>query len=311
MNWIAFLPAAVVAGTPLLFATLGEIIMERVGSLNLGVEGLMLMGSAVGFSAGLSTKSPILAMLAAVAAGALGGLIYAFITVTLRANQVVTGLTLTIFGTGFASIMGKTMVGQSAPDSIKHFFHTYSIPLLGKIPVLGPVFFRQDVFVYFGYIVAVIVGIYIYNTSKGLNLRAVGENPGCADAASVNISLYKYVHILLGSALCGLGGAYLSLVYVNSWQDNVVTGRGWIAIALVIFAAWNPYKAIIGAYLFGGMSILGFYLQHTKLYWISQYLVDMLPYVVTIIILVIVSIIKSKTSSPPKNLGNAYFREER
>ncbi len=307
---ILFFAAAVLSGTPLLFATLGEIIIEKVGNLNLGVEGLMLMGAVIGFSMGLSTKNPALAVLAAGVAGAAGGLIYAFITVTLRANQVVTGLTLTTFGTGFASLLGKKLVGQTAPEAIKTFFKPCPIPLLSKIPVVGPIFFSHDVFVYFGYLAAVAVGIYLYRTSKGLNLRAIGENPGCADAASINISLYKYVHICIGSALCGLGGAYLSLVYIPTWQDNVVAGRGWIAIALVIFAAWNPYKAIIGSYLFGGLGIIGFRLQNAKIA-IPQSIWDMLPYVVTIVILVIVSMKKSKKNSPPKGLGNAYFREER
>ena len=311
MSWmIALLAAAVVSGTPILFATLGEILVEKVGNLNLGVEGLMLMGAVIGFTVGLNTGSPIMAVLAAMIAGALGGLIYAFLTVTLRANQVVTGLTLATFGTGFSSFMGKKLVGQTTPEAIKMFFGKYPVPVLSKIPVIGEIFFNHDVFVYFGYITAVAVGVYLYKTSKGLNLRAIGENPGCADAASINISLYKYVHILAGSALCGVGGAYLSLVYISTYQENVVMGRGWIAIALVIFAAWNPYKAIVGAYLFGGLGILGFRLQSTGIH-IPQSLVDMLPYVVTIVILVMVSMKKSKKNSPPKGLGVAYFREER
>ncbi|WP_423243573.1 ABC transporter permease [Clostridium thermarum] len=315
MNWIdwmvALLAAAVVSGTPILFATLGEIIIEKVGHLNLGVEGLMLMGAVVGFTVGLNTSSPVLAVLAAMVIGAVGGLIYAFLTVTLRANHTVTGLTLTTFGTGLSSFMGKKLVGQTTPEVIKTFFNEYPIPLLSKIPVLGRVFFNHDIFVYAGYLTAIAVGIYLYKTSKGLNLRAIGENPGCADAASVNISLYKYVHILAGCALCAIGGAYLSLVYIDTYQENVVMGRGWIAIALVIFAAWNPYKALIGAYLFGGLGILGFRLQSAGMHGISQSLVDMLPYLVTIVILVMVSMKKSKKNSPPKALGIAYFREER
>ena len=307
---ISFLAAAVVAGTPLLFATLGEIIIERSGNLNLGVEGMMLMGAVIGFMVGQNTGSALLALLGAMAAGAAGGLIFAFLTISLRANQVVTGLTLATFGTGFSTMVGEKLVGKAVPHAIKSFFVTRNVPLISKIPFIGPVFFKQDIFVYMGYITAILVGIYIYNTSKGLNLRAIGENPGCADAASVNITLYKYIHILIGGALCGLGGAYLSLVYIPIWQNNVVSGRGWIAIALVIFAAWNPYKAIFGAYLFGGLDILGFRLQGHGIH-ISQSLFDMLPYLVTIIILVIVSMRKSKKNAPPKNLGTPYFREER
>ena len=307
---IAFLAAAIVSGTPLLFATLGEILIEKSGNLNLGVEGMMLMGAVIGFMVGLNTGNVFAALLGAMAAGAVGGLIYAFLTISLRANQVVTGLALATFGGGFSSLVGKTLVGQTAPAAIKTFFKPYAIPLISKIPLVGPVFFKQDVFVYLGYVLAIIIGIYLYNTSKGLNLRAIGENPGCADAASINISLYKYIHILCGGALCGLGGAYLSLVYIPTWQDNVVAGRGWIAIALVIFAAWNPYKAIFGAFLFGGLDIIGFRLQNADIH-VSQYLVDMLPYLVTIIVLVIVSMKKSKKNAPPQNLGTPYFREER
>jgi simple sugar transport system permease protein len=308
---IAFLAAAIVAGTPLLFATLGEIIIERAGNLNLGVEGMMLMGAVTGFMVGLNTRNVLAALIGAMAAGALGGAIYAFLTISLRANQVVSGLAVATFGSGFSTMLGRQLVGQTSPAAIKAFFKPLEIPLLGKIPFIGPIFFRHDPFVYLGYIVAVLIGVYLYNTSKGLNLRAIGENPGCADAASINISLYKYAHILFGGALCGLGGAYLSLVYIPTWQENVVAGRGWIAIALVIFSSWNPYKAIAGAFLFGGLDIIGFRLQGAGINQIPQSLVDIIPYAVTIIILVVVSMKKSKKNASPKNLGVAYFREDR
>lgn len=305
-----FLAAAIVAGTPILFATLGEIITEKAGNLNLGVEGMMLMGAVIGFMIGLKTGNPVLAMFAAMIAGGVGALIYAFLTITLRTNQEVTGLTLTIFGTGFSSFIGKDFVGQAAPESLQKFFVKIDVPLLSKIPFIGPILFKQDCFVYLGYILAVVLGIYLYNTSKGLNLKAIGENPAAADAASVNITLYKYVHVILGGALCGLGGAYLSLVDVPTWQEGITAGRGWIAIALVIFANWNPYKALFGAFLFGGLEIIGFRLQGTKIQ-ISQYLIDMLPYLVTIMVLVVVSLKKGIRNSSPKALGVPYFREER
>ncbi|MFL0267468.1 ABC transporter permease [Candidatus Clostridium radicumherbarum] len=312
MNGIeTFLAAAIVAGTPLLFATIGEILIERVGNLNLGVEGMMLMGAVMGFLVGLKTSSVFLAILGAIAAGAFGGLIFAFLTITLRANQVVTGLALASFGSGFSTLVGKQLVGQTAPAAVKNFFQPYAIPALSKLPFVGSILFKQDPFVYLGYIVAIIIGIFLYNTSKGLNLRAIGENPGSADAASINITLYKYIYILIGGALCGLGGAYLSLVYIPNWQENVVAGRGWIAIALVIFSAWNPYKAVLGAVLFGGLDIIGLRLQSAGIHVVSQYMVDMLPYIVTITVLVIVSMRKSKRNSPPMNLGVPYFREER
>lgn len=309
MEWITnFLVAAVVAGTPLLFATLGEIMTQKAGNLNLGVEGMMLMGSVVGFIAGYNTGNSVIALLAAMAAGALGALIYAFLTVTLKANQNVTGLTLTIFGTGFSSFIGKSVVGKVTPDSIKAFFTPIEIPLLSKIPILGKALFSQDLFVYIGYICAILLTIYLYKTSKGLNLTAVGENPAAAAAASINVVVYKYVHILLGGALCGLGGAYLSLVYVPAWQENITAGRGWIAVALVVFAAWNPSKAIIGAFLFGGLDILRFRITNS---FISIYFMDMIPYVLTIVLLVVVNIRKSNKNAPPKALGVSYFREER
>lgn len=307
---ISFLAAAVVAGTPLLFATLGEIMCEKAGNLNLGVEGMMLMGAVMGFMVGFYTRNPILALLAAMVSGGFGALIYAYLTITLRANQVVTGLTLTIFGSGFSTLLGQKLIGKVAPTAIKSFFAKVSIPGLSQIPFIGPILFKQDIFVYIGYVVAIVLGIYLYNTRMGLNLRAVGENPAAADAASVNINLYKYIHVILGGALCGLGGAYLSLVYVPAWQENATAGRGWIAVALVIFASWNPYKAILGSYLFGGLDIVGYRLQGTKIQ-VSQYIVDMLPYIFTILVLVIVSMKKSNKGSSPKGLSIPYFREER
>lgn len=309
---IIFLSAAVVAGTPLLFATLGEILTEKVGNLNLGVEGMMLMGAVIGFLVSLKTGSPFLAIIGSALAGASGALIYAFLTIGLRANQVVTGLTLTIFGAGFSTVVGKAtgLIGQKTPESVKSFFQVSPIPVIHKIPVIGPIFFNQDPFVYLGYILAIALGIYLYNTNKGLNLRSIGENPVCADAASINVNLYKYVNVLIGGALCGLGGGYLSLVYIPAWQESVTAGRGWIAVALVIFSAWNPYKAIFGAYLFGALSIVAFRFEILTRY-IPQYFIDMLPYLVTIIVLVAVSMRENKKNSAPMGLGNAYFREER
>lgn len=300
---------AIKAGTPLLFATLGEIITEKVGNLNLGVEGMMLMGAVMGFSVGLSTGSPVLGVVAGLVAGACGALIFAFLTITLRANQIVSGLSLTIFGTGFSSFVGQSLVGEALPESIKSVFRPIKLPLISEIPVIGPALFEQDILVYAGYVIAVVLGIYLYKTRVGLNLRTIGENPGAADTAGINVSLYKYIHILIGGALSGLGGAYMSLVMVPSWQDMVTGGRGWIAVALVIFVTWNPYKSMVGAYFFGGLSILGLYLQsHVP---IPQSIFDMLPYLATIIVLIVISLKKSKENCPPKALGEAYFREER
>ncbi len=307
---ISFFTAAVVAGTPLLYAILGEVITEKAGMLNLGIEGMMLMGAVIGFKTALLTANPCLALAGAMAAGALGAMIFGILTVSLRANQIVAGLTLTIFGTGFSSFMGQGLMGEVIPESIKLFFSDFKIPLLGDIPFIGQIFFNQGILVYAGYLITIFAGLYMYKTRIGLNLRAVGENTAAADAAGIKVSLYKYIHILIGGVLCGLAGAYLSLVYIPSWQENVTAGRGWIAVALVIFCRWNPYRVFAGAFLFGGLDIIGFRIQKFDFH-ISQYMIDMLPYVVTIIILILVSVRKASSGTPPASLGTSYFREEK
>ena len=310
INILTFiLTGAVTAGTPILYATLGEIITEKAGQLNLGVEGMMLIGAVMGFNAALSTGNPALGILTGMIAGAGGALIFAFLTITLRANHIVSGLSLTIFGTGFSSFVGQKMVGQGLADSVRNSFAPIKLPLLGDIPVLGPALFNQNILVYGGYVTAVILAVYMYKTRAGLNLRMVGENPGAADTAGINVSLYKYVHILLGGMLCGVGGAYMSMITVPSWMDGVTGGRGWIAVALVIFVTWNPYKAMLGAYFFGALSILGLYLQ--SYVTIPQSIFDMLPYIATIVVLIMISLKKSRENNPPKALGEPYFREER
>jgi len=307
---VEFLAACIVAGTPLVFATLGELITEKSGSTNLGVEGMMLMGAVMGFLVGQNTASPAMALLAAALAGAGGALIFGILTVTLRANQIVCGLTLTIFGTGFAQFVGEPLLGSTVPSEITTFFAKMPIPLLGDIPVIGPIFFQQDLFVYISYISCALAAVYMYKTRIGMNLKALGENNAAADASGINVNLYKYAHILIGGVFCGLGGAYLSLVRMPIWQENIVNGRGWIAVALVIFVAWNPIKGFFGAVLFGGLSILGLKLQAMG-FSVSQYLVDMIPYIATIVIVVFSTYKKKKESQPPADLNNNYFREER
>lgn len=303
-----FLVAIVIASTPLLFATIGEIITEKAGHLNLGVEGMMLIGAISGFASGIITQNPILALLGAMLGGMVSAYIYAFLTVTLRANQIVSGLALTIFGQGISSYLGTNFVGQKMPKNIIEFYKPIKVPFLSKIPFFGNILFNQDIFVYLSFILAVVISIYLYKTKYGLNLIAIGENPKSADNAGVNINLYKYIHILLGGALCGLGGAYLSVVEVPVWQENITSGKGWIAIALVIFAKWNPLKAIYASFIFGGLSILGLRIQHLN---VPQSLLEALPYLFTIVILVISSIKKDNENGPPKGLSIPYFREER
>lgn len=305
-----FLATCIVAGTPLALATLGELVTEKSGSLNLGVEGMMLIGAVMGFIGAYTTQNPIIALICAGLAGAAAALIFAFLTVTLRANQTVTGLTLTIFGTGFSSFVGQPYIGYSVPGAVSAFFAKKSIPILSQIPYIGDILFKQDVFVYISYVLVIAFYIYIKKTRPGLNMVAVGENAAAADASGINVTLYKYAHIIIGGVLCGLGGAYLALIRVPIWQADVVGGRGWIAVALVIFAAWNPIKAFFGAAFFGGLSILGLRMQAMGI-TISQYLFNMVPYIATVIIVIASSWKASKKNQPPGDLGNNYFREDR
>ena len=306
----AFLVATISSGTPLLFATLGEILTEKVGNLNLGVEGMMMMGAAFAFIVGMSTGSPGLALLAGMAAGGGGALIYAFLTVSLRANQVVTGLSLTIFGAGVADFVCKSVTGQTLPTIVTGVFQRVKIPLIGDIPVIGEALFHQSILVYFGYVIAVIMWIYLWKTSAGLRARAVGENPGAADAGGIHVSANKYIHIVMGGMLAGIAGAYLSLYYSPTWQPGITGGMGWIAVALVIFSMWNPLRAIFGAYIFGALKIIGFQFQQLGIDIPAQF-VDMLPYLVTVLVLIFISIRKSQKNPPPGSLGNEYFREKR
>jgi general nucleoside transport system permease protein len=305
-----FLIAVVIAAMPLVYATLGELLCEKVGNLNLGVEGMMLIGAVMGFRVGLATNNPLLAVMAALLAGAVGATIFAFLTVSLRANQVVTGLTLTIFGGGFAGLVGRDVVGVPLAIGIRDSFNTIPIPFLSKIPLIGKPIFDQDILVYGGFLCVILMIFYFKKTRIGLNTRAVGENAAAADASGINVTLYKYANIIVGGALCGLGGAYMTLVTIPVWQENVVAGRGWIAVALVIFASWRPTKALLGALVFGALSILGYRLQAMGIS-VSQYLVDMIPYIATILIVIISTHKNRKEDLPPADLGNPYFREER
>ncbi len=305
-----FLIAVVIAAMPLIYATLGELLCEKVGNLNLGVEGMMLMGAVMGFRVGLATNNPVMAIVAALLAGAVGAAMFAFLTVSLRANQVVTGLTLTIFGAGFAGLVGRDVVGVPLAIGIRDSFNTIPIPFLSDIPLIGKPLFDQDILVYGGFLCVVLLIFYFKKTRTGLNTRAVGENAAAADASGINVTLYKYGNIIVGGALCGLGGAYMTLVTIPVWQENVVAGRGWIAVALVIFASWRPAKALLGALVFGALSILGYRLQAMGIS-VSQYLVDMIPHIATILIVIISTHKNRKEDLPPADLGNPYFREER
>ena len=315
--WFSFLLAAIPAGMPLLLGTLGEILTEKSGNLNLGVEGMMYMGAICGFMGGFYADSAIVAMLAAFAGGALGALVYAFLTVTLKANQNVTGLTLTIFGTGIANFLGENLQNSTGTgtavfsDVLKARFGNIRVPLLADIPVLGQIFFDTNIFVWIGIALAVAMGLYLHHTRMGLNLRAVGENPAAADAAGVNVVGYKYFHLLIGGGICGLGGAYVTFITCKGmWVQNCVNGLGWIAVALVIFASWSPYRALLGSLVFGALSVLQFY-KPPFLRGVLPPVFSMLPFLVTAVVLVVTSVRMSREKVQPKGCGINYDREER
>lgn len=318
LDWISnFLYAAILAGVPLLFGTLGEILTEKAGNINLGVEGMMYMGAVFGFMGAYYLDSAIATLLFAFLGGLGGALVYAFLTVTLKANQNVAGLTLTIFGTGLANLLGTNMINGSGSgaamvsDAMKAFFRPMDMGALTAISYLGKLLFNHSLFTYLGIVLAITAGWYLNHTAQGLNLRAVGENPAAADAAGVNVSAYKYVHILLGGGICGLGGAYIALVTCGgNWTYNCVGGLGWIAVALVIFAAWSPYKALLGSLVFGALSVLKIYIP-TSVINIPSAFFSMLPFLVTCVILVISSIRMRRENQQPHACGVNYFREER
>lgn len=303
---VPFLAAAIVAGTPILFAAVGEVMAERSGILNLGVEGMMLVGAVMGFMITIVTGNHWTGIIAAMAGGGLMALIHAFITVTLKGNQVVSGLALTIFGTGVSGFLGKSYQGMPTADP----FTPCVVPLLSDIPVLGPILFKQDVLVYISIILALGFWFLLYRTSWGLTIRSAGENPAAADAVGISVSRVRYLCTIIGGIMAGLGGAYLSLAYVPSWQENLTAGRGWIAVALVIFALWNPLRAIAGAYLFGGVEALAFRLQTAGIQ-ISSFFLSMLPYLLTILVLVLVTVRLRQEAGAPLALGVPYDREER
>lgn len=289
---IPLLAAAVQSGTPILYATLGEIFTERSGILNLGVEGIMITGTLVGFLVAKTTGNPVLAFCIAGVAGSCAASIHGIVCLIFQGNQVVSGLALTIFGVGFANYIGTAYVGLSAPG-----FEPLAFPGLASIPVIGPVFFQQDPLVYLTYVIPFMLWFFLYKTRYGLSLRAAGEYPEAATAAGLNVVAYRWLGILAGGFLMGLGGAYLSLAYTHLWTNNLTAGRGWIAVALVIFAFWRPGRAVFGAYLFGGIMALQLRLQASGTQ-IPSSLLLMLPYGLTVAVLVFSSWLRGKTDEP-------------
>jgi len=311
---VSLVTRTIAVSTSLLLATLGEIYTERSGVLNLGVEGIMMMGAATGFAVSYHLGSAWLGLAAAILVGALLALIHAFLSITMRAEQVVSGLALTTFGIGLATFMGlrlgpggQPLIGQQAAA-----FQPLAFPGLSKIPLLGPSLFNQSILTYLLYLLIPILSFFLYRTQPGLHLRAVGEKPQAADAMGVSVTRIRYVYTALGGALMGMAGAYLSLSYLKGWQLNITGGQGWIAIALVIFAAWDPLRAVLGALLFGGIGAAGFSLQSTGTA-IPSNLLNMMPYILTILVLVLITWRESvsKRVGAPSALGLPYVREEK
>ena len=318
---IAWILRAIPFGTIIMYGALGETLTEKSGNLNLGVPGIMYLGGFAGFASAyyyekLSANPSafvcvILALLCALIASALGGLIYAFLTITLRANQNVTGLALTTFGMGVANFFGVFILNgasyTAAPLAYKAF--SAKIPVLSGLGIVGEVLFSYGFLAYAAIVLAVVLHWFFTRTRAGLNLRAVGENPATADAAGINVTRYKYLATCIGGMIAGLGGLFYIMDYSNGiWSNNGFGDRGWLAIAIVIFATWKPTMAILGSYLFGALYILFNYLNVPMR---LLPLIQMLPYLVTIIVLVAVSIRKKRENQPPASLGLSYFREER
>lgn len=325
-SFVSLIQAAVVFGTVIMFGCIGEIMSEKAGNLNLGVPGIMYIGAIASLASVFAYETHVaepnkiicvvIALVSCFGASALAGLIYSFLTITLRANQNVTGLTLTIFGSGIANFFGGSLnkmaggVGQISVAATSGAFRT-RIPGLSSLGYFGKIFFSYGFMVYVAIIIAIVINHFLKKTRAGLNLRAVGENPATADAAGVNVIKYKYFATVIGAGISGLGGLYYVMDYIKgTWaNDGTIEKLGWLAVALVIFAVWKSVNAIWGAYLFGLLYWAYFYIPN--LTRASQELFKMIPYVVTIIVLLVVSLRKKKENQAPAHLGLSYFREER
>ncbi len=320
-----FINAAIIQGIPLLFGSTGEIITEKSGNLNLGIPGIMYVGGISGIIGGYlyehGNESPnailcvLISMLASLAGSALMSLIYVFLTTTLKANQNVTGLALTTFGVGVGNFFGGSLLkffNESGSISLINTGLAYkaSLPFASKLGIFGETFLSFGFLAYLAVIIAIVTSFILNKTRTGLNLRAIGENPATADAAGINVTKYKYLSTIVGGMVAGLGGLYFVMDYTaGAWTNNGFGDRGWLAIAIVIFALWKPKSAILSSFLFGGLYIICVYIP--GLSSSAKEIIKMLPYVVTIIVLIIISARKKKEHQPPQSLGLTYFREER
>jgi len=273
----------ITAATPLVFAGIGELVTEKSGVLNLGIEGMMLVGAVTAFVTATVTGNYILAVIAAAGAGAFMAFLFGILTLSLMANQVATGLALTLFGVGISALIGQDFVGQPVQAISK-----LDIAGLSDLPIVGQILFGQDALVYLSFIMAIGVSWFLYKTKAGLILRAVGDSHDSAHSIGYSVVTIRYFAVMFGGAMSGIGGAYLSLVYTPMWAENMTAGRGWIALALIVFATWKPSLVVVGAYMFGGITILQLHAQAAGFDVPSQIL-SMLPYVATIVVLVIIS----------------------
>ncbi len=299
---VAIIVATITAATPLLFAALGEMITEKSGVLNLGVEGMMIVGAVTGFAVTVSVGNPVVGILMAVLAGAGMALLFAILTLSLLANQVATGLALTIFGIGLSSLIGRSYVGTPLPALPK-----LDIPGLSDLPVIGPLIFGHDALIYLSVAMVVATGWFLNRSRPGLILRAVGESHEAAHAIGYPVIVIRYLAVLFGGAMAGLAGAYLSLAYTPLWIENMTAGRGWIALALVVFSSWKPVRVMLGAYLFGGVTILQFHAQNIEGFAVPSQVLSMLPYLATILVLVVISYDASRIRlNAPACLGKTF-----
>jgi simple sugar transport system permease protein len=290
-----------------LYATIGEILAERSGVLNLGVEGMMLMGALTAFATTHSLHSLWAGVLAAMLVAGAFALIHGFFAIALRVNQVVSGLALTLFGIGLTDFLGRPLIGKV---SLK--FEPFALSPLDRIPVIGEVLFHHPALVYPAYVLVPLTYFLLYRTRSGLQLRSVGENPSAADTVGIHVSRLRYLYTFIGGTLAGLGGAYLALAYTPGWKEQMTGGQGWIAIALVIFAMWDPLKAVGGALLFGFINAFQFYCQAAGLTLIPSYVLRMLPYLFTIGVLIVITRweVAKKRVGAPAALGIPFEREQ-
>lgn len=301
INPLVFLASIMVASTPILLAAIGEMVAEKSGVLNLGVEGMMITGAVCGFVIAVQTGSPALGFVAAAVGGAALSLLFGFLTQVLLSNQVATGLALTLFGLGLSALIGQGYVGIKAPIT-----RDMNIPFLADIPILGRILFQHDLMVYLSIALIAAVWVLLKFSRAGLILRAVGENHDAAHALGYRVVLIRILAIMFGGACAGLGGAYLSLIRVPQWTEGMTAGAGWIALAIVVFSSWRPWRVLLGAYLFGGVTVLQLNLQAAGVAIPVVYL-SMLPYLVTILVLVIMSANRSRASlGAPAALGRVF-----